>query len=262
MAKPVLSNLDFQNTSKIVNHPAGAATGELVTFEQLNAAVEGLQDKGVSVVATQANLNLAAPGATIDGVTMAVNDAFLVRAQTAPAENGLYIYNGAAVAATRSPKMNLSTEFNNAIVLVAGGTSAGVTYRQTALNPTVGTTAIAFIVFGGAVSAASETAAGIIEIATQGETDTGTDNTRAITPQKLANYSGLLKKFSSTFGDGSATQYDITHNLNSTDVNVEVYVVATGDTVMCDVKRQSVNVARLNFSVAPALNSLRCTVVK
>lgn len=38
---------------------------------------------------------------------------------------------------------------------------------------------------------ASETNAGIIEIATQAETDAGTDDARAVTPAKLANYSGL-----------------------------------------------------------------------
>lgn len=43
--------------------------------------------------------------------------------------------------------------------------------------------------------AASESAAGIIEIATQSETNTGTDDTRAITPLKLATYtSGMVKK--------------------------------------------------------------------
>lgn len=40
----------------------------------------------------------------------------------------------------------------------------------------------------GLVQAASETVAGKIEIATQGETNTGTDDTRAITPAKLSAY--------------------------------------------------------------------------
>jgi hypothetical protein len=38
---------------------------------------------------------------------------------------------------------------------------------------------------------ATETRAGVIEIATQGETDAGSDDARAVTPAKLANYSGL-----------------------------------------------------------------------
>lgn len=262
MAKLILSDLDFNSVSHINNLPDAVSSQQPATFGQLNASIEGLQDKGVAVVATQANINLASPGATIDGVTMVVNDLFLVRANSTGSENGLYVFNGAAVAATRSANMNLSSEFNNAIVMIAGGTSAGVTYRQTALNPTVGSTSIAFVVFGSTVSAASETSAGIAEIATQVEVDAGTDDLRFITPLKLASYSGLLRKYSSLFGDGSATQYDITHNLDSTDVQVEIYVVASGDSVLCDVKRLSVNVVRLNFSSAPTLNSLRCVVIK
>ena len=261
MSKLVLSDLDFNSISRISNLPDAASAQEPATFGQLNAAIEGLKDKGTAVVATQANLNLASPGATIDSYSPAVNDLILVRAQSTGSENGLYVFNGAAVAMTRAPSMSSSAEFGNALVAVANGTSAGVTYRQTALNPTVGVTAIVFVSFGSSVGAASESSAGIAEIATQGETNTGTDDLRFITPLKLANYSGLLKKFASTFGDGSATQYDITHSLNSLDVQVEVNVVATGDSVLCDVKRLSVNVVRLNFSSAPALNTLRCVVI-
>jgi hypothetical protein len=261
MSKLVLSDLDFNSVSRISNLPDAVSAQQPATFGQLNAAIEGLKDKGTAVVATQANLNLSSPGASIDSYSPAVNDLILVRAQSTASENGLYVYNGAAVAMTRAANMNASAEFNNALIPVANGTSAGVTYRQTALNPTVGVTAITFVVFGSTVAAASESSAGIAEIATQAETNTGTDDARFITPLKLANYSGLLKKFGATFGDGSATQYDITHNLNSLDVQVEVNVVSSGDSVLCDVKRLSVNVVRLNFSSAPALNSLRCLVI-
>lgn len=261
MAKLVLSDLDFNSVSKINNLPDATLDQQPATFKQLNAAVEGLQDKGVAVVATQANINLASPGATVDGISMAVNDVFLVRSNSTGSENGLYIWNGAAVAATRSPKMSVSSEFNNAVIMIAGGTSAGVTYRQTALNPTIGSTSIAFVTFGTSVSAASETTAGIAELATQAETDAGTDDLRIVTPLKLKTSSLLIKKFSSTFGDGSATQYDITHNLNSADCHVAVYVISTGEEVLCDMKRNSVNVVRLNFAAAPATNTLRCVVL-
>lgn len=44
---------------------------------------------------------------------------------------------------------------------------------------------------GGSTNPASETVAGVAEIATQTETNTGTDDARIVTPAKLANYSGL-----------------------------------------------------------------------
>ena len=43
----------------------------------------------------------------------------------------------------------------------------------------------------GSVPDASETVKGILELATQAETDAGTDDTRAVTPLKLQNKSGL-----------------------------------------------------------------------
>ena len=82
-----------------------------------------------------------------------------------------------------------------------------------------------------------------------------------MTPLKLASWAGRIRKFSASFGDGSATQYDITHNLNSVDCHVEVVRVSDGVTVMCDVTRTSANVVRLNFVTAPTSNQYRCIVV-
>jgi len=44
---------------------------------------------------------------------------------------------------------------------------------------------------GGAAAAASESVSGIAELATQAETDAGSDDLRIVTPLKLATYSGL-----------------------------------------------------------------------
>lgn len=75
----------------------------------------------------------------------------------------------------------------------AGGTLTG--FLTLHANPTSAMHAVTKqyadgLVVGGA-SPASETVAGIAEIATQVETDAGTDDTRIVTPLKLANYSGL-----------------------------------------------------------------------
>lgn len=75
----------------------------------------------------------------------------------------------------------------------AGGTLTG--FLTLHANPTGAMHAVTKqyadgLVAGGA-SPASETVAGIAEIATQVETDAGTDDARMVTPLKLANYSGL-----------------------------------------------------------------------
>ncbi len=261
MAKPVLSDLDFLSAARIVNLPDPTLAQHPATKAYVDAAIEGLAWKDNVKVSTQGNLNLAAPGATIDGITMAVNDRFLARLQTAGLENGIYIWNGSAVAATRSPDMNASAEFNEAVTTVDQGTSAGASFRQTVVNPTVGTTAITWATFGTVTGAATTASAGIVRLATQTEVNTGTDATIAVTPATLAASTTVTHKFAASFGDGSATQYDITHNLGTLDVEVTVFQNAGGAEVLCDVTHLSTTVVRLNFVTAVASNALRCVVI-
>lgn len=262
MAKQILSDLDFNSASRVLNLPDPTLAQHAATKAYVDSAVEGLAWKDGCRVATQANTNLASPGATIDGVTMAASDRVLVRAQTAGAENGIYLWNGAASAMTRSLDANTASELEQAVTTVEEGTSAGASFRQSVVNATLGTTTLTWASFGTGASAATETTAGIAEIATQAETDTGTDDARFVTPLKLATWAGRVRKFSASIGDGSATQYDVTHNLNTNDVHVEVYRNSGSlDSILCDVGRPSANAVRLNFATAPTSNQFRVVVI-
>jgi hypothetical protein len=75
------------------------------------------------------------------------------------------------------------------------------------------------------------------------------------------NFHGITRKHSSNIGNGSSTQFSITHNLNTRDVSVQVYDNATFDTVDVDVVRTDVNTVTLTFSTAPSTNSYRVLVV-
>ena len=261
MPTQVLSNLDLNNVARITNSVNGTAAQDLVTVSQLNSAVEGLAWKDSVRSATQGNISLAAPGLTVDGVTMVVNDRFLARAQTAGAENGIYIWNGSATPATRSLDSNTADELEQAITTVEEGTSAGASFRQSVVNATLGTTTLTWTTFGTGVSAATEATAGIAAIATQVQTDTGTNDTNFITALKLSVWSGRARKFSQTFGDGTATQYTITHNFATDDVHVEVYrTTGAKDTIICDVDRPTANAVRVTFASPVALNAFRCVV--
>lgn len=113
---------------------------------------------------------------------------------------------------------------------------------------------------------ATETRTGIAEIATQAEADAGTDDTRIITPLKLKTYLDNVNiTAASTYSQtltGSSTSYVVTHNLNSLDVLIEVYEVATGETVYTDVIRTSVNVVTVVFAVAPTSGQYRVVIKK
>ena len=66
---------------------------------------------------------------------------------------------------------------------------------------------------------ASTTAKGAIEIATQGEVDTGTDTVRAVTPDTLSNYSGLGGGGGWTAVDASETVKGIAELATQAEVN-------------------------------------------
>lgn len=262
MARKFFTDIDMQSVSKVVNVPSPTAAGDAVPKSYVDSAIEGLAWKDSCRVATQANLNLASPGAAVDGITMVSQDRVLVRAQTAGAENGIYVWNGASTAMTRSLDCSTFDELEQAVASIEEGTSAGTTYRQTTANGTLGTTAVAWAVFGTSAPSASETTPGVAEVATQAEADAGTDDARFITPLKLKNSSLLLRKVSANIGDGSATTYTVTHNLNTRDVVVRVFPNSGQfDDVETDVQRTSVNAVAVVFATAPATNAYRVVVI-
>lgn len=262
MATQQLADLDFNSVARITNLPDAVAAQQPVTLAQMNASLEGLSWKDNVRVAASTNITIASPGAAIDGITMAASDRVLLRGQTSQPENGIYIWNGAATPMTRAADASVFLELESAVVTVDEGTDAGATFRQTQVNGVIGTNNVIFTTFGTAAPAASETTAGIAEIATQAETDTGTDDARIVTPLKLATYANRKLKFSQLVGDGSATSITVTHNLNTRDVQVQVYRNSGSfDTINCDVQRTSVNAVAVVFAVAPTSNQFRVVVL-
>ena len=262
MAIPLKRQLDAESRKPIINAAPATANGEVVVFEQLNAAIEAVACKDNVRAASVANVTVSAPGASLDGIALTSGDRILLRNQTTQTENGIYIFNGAATPATRALDASTFDELESAIVTVDEGTNAGTTWRQTQVNGVLGTNNVIFTGFGSGVASASETTAGIAEIATQAETDAGTDDLRIVTPLKLATYSGRAKRFAVSIGDASATSIVVTHNLNTQDVHVFLRET-TGllRQVLAEVQATSVNTVTCLFDVAPALNSIRAVVV-
>jgi hypothetical protein len=262
MSRKQLSDLDFGGVARLRNLPAPVNPDEPVRQQDLNSAIEGLAWKDGCRVVSQANLNLSSPGAAIDGISLQAGDRVLIKAQTAASENGIYIWNGAAVAMTRSLDASSSAELEQAITTIEEGTSAGTSWRQSVVNFTLETSAVTWLQFGGSIGAASETSSGIAEIATQAETDGGTDDLRFITALKLNTWTNKTRRAQATIGDGSSTQFDVNHNFASRDVLVQVYQTSGNyEQVNCDISLPTSNTARLNFAGAPASNAYRVVVM-
>ncbi|MFI3187931.1 MAG: hypothetical protein QX198_18300 [Methylococcaceae bacterium] len=253
--------LDMGGANRVANLAPATANGQPVVYEQLNSAVANIAWKDNVRVAAQVNTALATPGATINSIAMSVNDRVLLSHQNSAAENGIYIWSGASTPLTRAADSATFSDLESAVTTVDEGTSAGVSYRQTQVNGVVGTNDIVWTLFGTFAPSASETASGTAEIATQAETDGGTDDLRIVTPLKLASYAGRAKRYSATIGDASATSIMVTHNFGTDDVQVYIREASGSKRqVLAEVQHTSANSITVVFDSAPALNSMRVTV--
>lgn len=111
-------------------------------------------------VRAQSNVNLASPGATVDGVSLSAGQEFWADAQSTGSQDGAYVWNGASTPATRSPKLPAGAHTADLLVLVAEGTDADRAFLVTN-NPgsdvagTDGLVTAGFITSGGTTSPGS-----------------------------------------------------------------------------------------------------------
>lgn len=155
---------------------AGWSTDVLALLNAANAtaaraALQSAYKDPVTVAAT-GNVNVSNPGtSTFDGVTLSNGDSILLPAQTAPAENGIYIFNGSGVAMTRRSDANTWARLPGAIIPVLRGTAGADRIYHCTADPggTLGTTAVTFSVVGGTQRFVSSpqamTAGGLITVA-------------------------------------------------------------------------------------------------
>lgn len=117
----------------------------------------------------------------------------------------------------------------------------------------------------GNVVSSSETIAGIIEIATQTETNAGTDDTRAVTPAKLTSFANT-KAFAKTYFASSIslvanTPFTITHNLGLQNRNAFTINVMDSSHSSISVDVDSVDVNSLTLTSAVALTGVSVTII-
>ena len=241
-------DIDLNASGKVTGLLAGTADTDAATVGQVKASIEGIAWKDNVRAGSLSNINLAAPGASVGGVAMASTERFLAGGQTAGAENGIYIFNGAATPATRAPDASSFDELKNAVLTVDEGTLAGTSYRQSVVTGTLGVTALVFGAFGTSAPAASETVAGVSELATQAELDSNTGGARIVTSDAFNANKVLNRTKTFLIGDASATSFNCDHNLNTRKVVVQVIRNSGNyDTVIVDNTRPTVNRVTVTF---------------
>lgn len=133
-----------------------SASTDIANKDYVDTVAQGLDPKASCVAATTANITLSGTQ-TIDGVALIAADRCLVKNQTAPADNGIYVV--AAGAWARSIDMNAWAEVPGAFAFIEQGTTQADTGWVCTSNAggTLGTTAITFVQFAGAGSYTAST---------------------------------------------------------------------------------------------------------
>ena len=112
----------------------------------------------------------------------------------------------------------------------------------------------------------STTAKGVVELATNAETSTGTDATRAVTPAGLASVLGdvlgATNHKSFLVGDATQTAITVTHTMATKNIMVQVTEESTGETVFTEVSRPTDSTVIVTFATAPTTNQYRVHLIK
>lgn len=141
------------NFKKITSLADPTGTADAATKNYVDNLAQGLDAKQSVKVATTANVTLSNSGTTIDGITIADGDRVLVKSQTAPAENGIYMATLAPpMTLGRANDANIWAELPSAYVWVEQGTVNGDTgwVCTSDQGGTLGTTAVNWSQFSGA----------------------------------------------------------------------------------------------------------------
>lgn len=214
------------NNHRITGLSSPVSGTDAVNKNYVDNATAGLSWKNAVRAATTANVTLSTDlenGDIIDGVTLATGDRVLVRAQTAGAENGIYVV-AATGAPTRAADADSGAELQQAAVFIMEGTTLGDTAWVNTVNGTitVGSTALTFVQFTGG---ASITAGSGLSM-TGNQLDVNVDGTSIeINADTLRVVPNLYsKKFTGTItGDGTTTQFTISHSFNTKSVTVGIH---------------------------------------
>lgn len=288
------------NNQKITGLADPTSDTDAANKRYVDGAVQGLSWKTAVRVSASTDVDLAAPGATIDGITMASDDRVLLIGQTAPEENGIYVWSGASAALTRAADSNSAAELRGAAVFVMEGTRADQAYTLvTDGTITVDTTELTWTQFTGlgqVVAGAgltktgnqmdvvgtadritvnsdsidiASTYAGQSSITTLGTITTGTWNGTAIAVANggtgATDAAGARSNLGATTkysaNVGGSTSIAVTHNLGTKDVVVTVRENATDAVVECDITMTDTNTVTLGFAVAPSAGAYRVVVV-
>ena len=141
---------------KLTNLAAPSGANDAARKSYVDSVAEGLKPKQAVRAATTANIVIATAlnsGDVIDGVTLANGDRVLVKNQSAPEENGIYVAGVTPARASDFDSLSPIDEINGAYTFVQEGTvNAGRGYVQAGAVAVLDTDPISFVFFNSSAS--------------------------------------------------------------------------------------------------------------
>jgi hypothetical protein len=137
---------------KLTNLAAPASSSDAATKGYVDTLAQGVAWKAPVMVAAGSNVNVSNPGtSTINSYTLSSGDRVLLFGQTAPAENGIYVFNGSSSAMTRATDADSSSNLvpGSACYVEAGNNANKAYVLSTTGAITLGSTALTFVLFTG-----------------------------------------------------------------------------------------------------------------
>lgn len=253
MAAPTAAvSMNSQQITNLVDPTAAqhAATKNYVDTS-IASVISGTKFKDLAKVATTANITLSGTQ-TIDGIAVVAGDRVLVWKQTTTSANGIYIVSASTW--TRASDADTWIKLVGACLWVEKGTLyADKQFQCTSdTGGTLGTTAVTFV----NVPNANDIIGGNGLTKTGNQLDVNVDNTTIkISGDQIVladAYQSLAPQNSVITGDGTTTNFAVTHALGVQYVNVAVIAVATNTPVIVPWTCTSATVVTINFKIAPA----------
>ncbi|MGH3540899.1 MAG: hypothetical protein ACRDTO_00765, partial [Mycobacterium sp.] len=214
------------NSHKLTNVLDPTGNQDAATLAWVNLQLAGLASgqvlKGAVRAAPITNVNIASPGTTLDGLTAANGEIYLLAGQTTGSQGGPYVFNGSASAMTRAPNWDTTAEaVLGSYWIVEAGSQAdtfAMLTNDTAI--TLETTAPAFV-FRGSAGAVYTGGAGLLLSGTDFSIGAGTgisvladsvaiDNT--VVPKKVQ---GVIPASTAGIFSISGAVVTINHALNN-----------------------------------------------